>query len=292
MTSTSPSTARVTQRMVSLPSGLRLHTAVAGDGPVVLLIHGFPQTWHCWRHVLGLLAVDHLVIAPDYRGAGLSDRPLAGYDKRTMAHDLLALVAEVAGRPVDHVIGHDLGAMVATAVAIEHADLRSLTLVDAPIPGTATWDRIAADPRVWHLAFHANVDLAVRLVTGNERTYIDEFVRVRIGDPTAIDAQALDQYADAYSRPGALRAAFSCYAAIPQDAERNRAALAEPLAVPTLTVGGTLSTSGPLMAAAGAEVSSRHANVTIDGAGHWIPEEAPDRLVDAWRTWQRRLGLV
>lgn len=276
--------------MVSLPGGLRLHTAVAGDGPVVLLIHGFPQTWYCWRHVIPLLAVDHRVIAPDYRGAGLSDRPLHGYDKRTMARDLVELVRQVAGTTVDHVIGHDIGAMVAAALAVEHPELRSLTLVDAPIPGTDTWDRIAANPRVWHLAFHANVDIAQQLVSGNERLYIEEFVRVRIGDPSAITDDDLDVYAAAYRRPGALRAAFSAYAAIPDDALRHRASSADRLAVPTLTVGGSESTSGPLMAAAGDEVSTHHRNVTVEGAGHWIPEEAPNALVEAWRMWQQQLA--
>lgn len=271
--------------MVALASGLRLHVASAGHGPVVLLVHGFPQTWHCWRHVIELLAVDHLVIAPDYRGAGLSDRPLDGYDKRTMAADLAELVDLVAQAPVEHVIGHDIGAMVATAFAIDHPELRSLTLVDAPIPGTATWDRITANPRVWHLAFHANVDLATRLVTGNERIYVEEFVRVRIGDPAAITDADIDVYANALCRPGALRAAFSGYAAIAGDAVHNREALRTLLDVPTLTVGGTLSTSGPLMAAAGADVSRNHANTTVDGAGHWIPEEAPAELVGAWRRW-------
>lgn len=285
MTSTDPSPTGVRQQIVSLSNGVRLHTAVAGRGPVVLLVHGFPQTWHCWRHVIGLLAVDHTVIAPDYRGAGLSDRPLDGYDKQTMAADLAELVEQVAGAPVTHVIGHDIGAMVAAAFAIDHPELRSLTLVDAPIPGTDTWDRIAANPRVWHLAFHANVDLATRLVTGNERLYVEEFVRVRIGDPTTIPETEIEHYASALRRPGALRAAFSAYAAIAGDALWNREALRSPLDVPTLTIGGSLSTSGPLMAAAGAEVSRHHANVTVDGAGHWIPEEAPAELVDAWRQW-------
>lgn len=114
------------------------------------------------------------MIAPDYRGAGLSDRPLHGYDKQTMARDLVELVDDVAGRTIDH------------------ADLASLTLVDTPRPGTTTWDRIAANPRVWHLACHANVDMAERLVTEHERVYIDEFVRVRMGDPTAITGDDLD----------------------------------------------------------------------------------------------------
>ena len=276
--------------MVALPSGLRLHTAVAGSGPVVLLVHGFPQTWWCWRHVIDLLATDRLVIAPDVRGAGLSDRPATGYDKRTMADDLHELVGCLTDAPVTHVIGHDLGAMVAVAYAIAHPELRSLTLVDAPIPGTATWAPIAANPRIWHFGFHSNVDLAARLVTGNERLYIEEFVRVRIGNTAAIGDAELDEYAAAYRRPGALRAAFSAYAAFETDAAHNAEHLREPLDVPTLTVGGTLSTSGPLMAATGAEVSRRHTNVSVADAGHWIPEEAPDALVDAWRRWQQ--GVV
>ena len=277
----------ITRRMVALPSGLRLHTAFGGAGPVVLLIHGFPQTWWCWRHVVDLLAVDHFVIAPDYRGAGLSDRPLGGYDKRTMAADLHELAAQLADAPVEHVIGHDIGAMVAAAYAMDHPELRSLALVDAPIPGTDTWARIASNPRVWHIPFHANVDLAARLVSGNERLYVEEFVRTRIGDTTKVSADDIELYANAYSRPGALRAAFSAYAAIEGDAAHNRERLATKLDVPTLTVGGTLSTSGPLMAAAGDEISTRHTNITIDGAGHWIPEEAPHALVDAWRGWVR-----
>jgi pimeloyl-ACP methyl ester carboxylesterase len=172
---------------------------------------------------------------------------------------------------------------------MQQPELQSLTLVDAPVPGTTAWDRVAANPRAWHVAFHANVDLAERLVTGNEHVYIEEFVRVRIGNPAAISEDDLLVYVDAYRRPGSLRAAFSAYAAIPSDAAHNRVVLTEPLSVPTLTVGGTLSTSGSLMAEMGAEVSSNHHNVIIDGTGHWIPEEAPTALVNAWRTW--RAGL-
>lgn len=280
----------VTTRMVALPGGLRLHTAVAGAGPTVLLVHGFPQTWWCWRHVIGLLARDHLVIAPDYRGAGGSDRPAAGYDKRTMAADLRALVVALTGAPPDHVIGHDLGAMVAAAYALDDPSLSSLTLVDAPIPGTSTWATIAANPRIWHFGFHANVDLAAALVTGRERLYIEEFVRVRIGRTAAVTAADLDEYARAYARPGALHAAFRAYEAFGADAEHNAPRLATPLDVPTLTVGGSLSTSGPLMGATGREVSRRHTDVRIEGAGHWIPEEAPAELVAAWRTWRASLA--
>ncbi len=274
--------------MIVLPTGLRLHAAIAGTGPVVLLIHGFPQTWWCWRHVIPMLARDHLVIAPDLRGAGMSDRPIDGYDKHTMADDLHELAAAVTDQPVEHVIGHDLGAMVAVAYALAHRDIGSLTLIDAPIPGTDTWEPIASNPRIWHFGFHRNVDLATQLVTGNERLYIEEFVRARIGKAAAIGREEIDEYVRSYQRPGALRAAFSTYAAFDEDAAHNRALLAERLEVPTLTVGGTLSTSGPLMASTGAEVSSRHTNVSIPGAGHWIPEEAPAALVEAWRSWRGR----
>jgi pimeloyl-ACP methyl ester carboxylesterase len=102
-------------------NGIRLHYVSDGDGPPVMLLHGWPQTWYCWRKVMPLLAERHTVIAPDLRGYGHSDKPPGGYDKRTMAEDVRAL-ARLLGHERLALVGHDRGARVAHRWALDHPD--------------------------------------------------------------------------------------------------------------------------------------------------------------------------
>jgi len=119
--------------------GFRIHYVTAGqNAPTIVLLHGFPQTWWEWRHLIPLLAESgYRVIAPDYRGAGNSSRPLDGYDKRTMAKDIRALLREhlrLEGPVI--MVGHDLGLMVAYSYAQAYRDeVSHLVVMDAPLPG-------------------------------------------------------------------------------------------------------------------------------------------------------------
>lgn len=143
-----------------------------------------------------------------------------------MGADLVELAHIITGTDaLAGVMGHDIGAMVAFAMAAQSDAIETLTLVDAPIPGTATWDIVASSPKIWHFGFHRTGALAARLVQGNERLYIEEFVRARIGRADAIDHDDIDRYAVEYQRPGAMRAAFACYQTFDEDADRNRAVL-------------------------------------------------------------------
>ena len=144
--------------MADLAPGLRLHYIEAGAGPrVVVLLHGYPQTSHAWRHVIPpLVDAGFRVVAPDYRGAGHSSRPEGGYDKRTMAEDIHRLVREhlqIEG-PIA-LVGHDIGLMVAYAYAQAYRDeLSHLVLMEASIPGTSVFDAFLSNPSVWHFSFH------------------------------------------------------------------------------------------------------------------------------------------
>jgi pimeloyl-ACP methyl ester carboxylesterase len=270
--------------MAQIEPGLRLHYVRAGDGErTIVLLHGFPQTWQEWDRVIpGLVDAGYTVIAPDYRGAGHSWRPAGGYDKRTMAQDIQRLVREHLGMTGEIVLaGHDIGLMVAYAYAQRYRDeLSRLVVIDAPIPGTAVFDRLRSDPRVWHFAFHGARDLPELLVQGRERQYLQFFFDARTTDPSATD---VDRYAAAYSAPGAMRAGFELYRAFDQDAEDNRAALATngKLTVPVLAIGGEISTTGPLMEEMLREVAEDVTARIIPGTAHWIPEEAPAALTEA-----------
>jgi pimeloyl-ACP methyl ester carboxylesterase len=270
-----------THGMADIEPGLRLHYVTAGGGErTIVLLHGFPQTWWEWRLVIPTLVdAGFRVVAPDYRGAGHSWRPLGGYDKRTMAEDIHRLVGrhlEIQGPIV--VVGHDIGLMVAFAYAEAHRDdVSHLVVVDAPLPGTAVFDRLRTDPRVWHFAFHGARDIPEMLVSGRERQYLQAFYNARCFDPSAISDADLDVYTSAYAAPGAMRSGFELYRAFDRDAEDNRAALSRngKLTMPVLAVGGTMSTSGPLVEEMMREVAEEVSGVRVPATAHWIPEENP-----------------
>lgn len=259
----------------------RLHYVTAGEGDPLLLLHGFPQTWWEWREVIPRLARRYRVIAPDYRGAGDSARPVDGYDKKTMATDVVELARLLApGAPI-RVVGHDMGAFVAYSVAAHFRDeVAALCLVDAPVPGTAAWRALQANPRVWHIAFHGARDVAEMLVAGREREYLAQFFELRAHHPHLVVPE-LDVYVRTYAAPGGMRAAFEAYRALPHDCEVNSAQLGEPLRVPVLVVAGESSNSGPLLEAMCPELGTDVDFTLVRESGHWVPEEQPEAFLAA-----------
>jgi len=272
--------------MAALEPGVTLHYAEAGAGErTIALLHGFPQTWREWRHLMQLLASEgYRVIAPDYRGAGHSSRPLGGYDKRTMATDIRRLLTGqlgISGRVA--LVGHDIGLMVAYAYAQMYRDeVSHLAVIDAPLPGTEVFDRLRADPRVWQFAFHSVRDIPEMLITGREKAYFQAFFNARLYNVAAITEQDLDEYVFAYSAAGALRAGFELYRAFDRDIADNRQGLAEhgKLTMPVLAVGGQASTTGPLMAEMMREVADDVTELRVPNAAHWIAEENPTALAE------------
>ncbi len=278
--------------IAELEPGVRLHYVVAGSGSrTMVLLHGYPQTWWEWRHVLvPLVGAGWSVIAPDYRGAGGSSKPPQGYDKRTMAADIYKLLREhlrIIG-PVT-MVGHDIGMMVAYAFASEYPKLvEKLVLMEAPLPGTAAYDATVSstklnDATMWHFFFHnAQNSLAESLTAGRERLYLQHFYERLAFNQNAITEADLDLYASHYSAAGAMRAGFEVYRAFDHDAEDNRAALKKNgrLSMPVLALGGTSSFYLPIAKAMLAEVAKKVTVVGIPDAGHWIAEENPKAFVE------------
>jgi pimeloyl-ACP methyl ester carboxylesterase len=284
MSSDHPEKLDVKHEMAQVEPGLRIHYVTAGEGDrTVVLLHGFPQTWWEWRRVIPILVqAGYRVIAPDYRGAGHSSRPAAGYDKRTMAGDIRRLVKEhlqIQG-PVA-IAGHDIGLMVAYAYAETFRDeVSHLVVMDAPLPGTAVFDKLRADPRVWHFAFHGTRDVPEMLVNGRERQYLQVFYNARIFDPSAITEDDLDIYTSAYSAAGAMRAGFELYRAFDQDAQENRSALERSgkLKIPVLAIYGTISNTGSGVEEMMREVADDVTGLRIPRSAHGIAEENPEEL--------------
>jgi pimeloyl-ACP methyl ester carboxylesterase len=275
-----------THGMADIEPGLRLHFVTAGDGPrTIVLLHGFPQTWWEWRHIVPpLVEAGFRVIAPDYRGAGHSWRPVSGYDKRTMARDIHKLLHHQFGiaEPVV-MVGHDIGLMIAYAYAQTYRNgVSHLVAMEAPLPGTALFDRLRSDPRIWHFAFHGARDVAEMLVAGRERAYLQYFFNLLSFDPFAISDDDSEIYVSAYSAPGAMRAGFEVYRAFDRDIEDNRETLKQNgrLTIPVLAVGGMTGISGALIHEMMCEVAENVTGLRVPQAAHWIPEENPSAFIE------------
>ena len=263
-------------------NGTQIHVRVGGQGPAVILIHGFGDTGDMWVKLGADLARDHTVVVPDLRGLGLSGKPDKGYDKWTQAADMRAVLQSLNIEKAA-VVGHDIGTMVAYAYAARYRDLtEKLVVMDAPVPGVPPWDEVVRSPQLWHFDF-GGPDME-RLVKGRERIYLDRFWNEFAGTPSKVTEGMRRHYAELYARPGAMHAAFAQFRAIRTDAEDNKKAIATKLSIPVLAVGGEKS-FGKMEAVVMRNAATDVTEVVIPDAGHWLMEEQPEATVKAVRAF-------
>lgn len=251
-----------------------------GQGPAVLLLHGFGDTGDMWQPLARVLMANRTVIVPDLRGMGLSSHPEDGYTKVAQAKDLAGILDKLHVSKVD-LVTHDIGNMVGYAFAALYSDrVKSWVLMDAPLPGLGNWTAQLTNPKTWHFNFRGpDVE---RLVAGRERILLDRFYNELSANPAAIDEQTRNHYAELYAKPHAIHNALSGqFGAFAQDAEDNKKLLAEigPLKMPILAIGGDHSYGAGLAA----ELSGTAVNVksaVIKNSGHWIMEEQPQQAID------------
>jgi pimeloyl-ACP methyl ester carboxylesterase len=255
-------------------NGITMHYVRAGEGPPLVLLHGWGSTWYMWRKVMAGLARDFTVIAPDLRGIGDSSKPPGGYDKLTLAHDVHALVHELDLGPI-LLVGHDWGGPVAYLYAATFAaDVQRLAMLETALPGLQYEFDVRLAGELWHNAFHAVGDLPEALIVGRERTYLRWFYEHNAYDPSAIEPDAVDEYVRCYSGVGALRASLEWYRSGAKDAHDTQQAARTRLTLPVLALGGDHclgNTARNAMRAVADDVTG----VLIARCGHWMPEERP-----------------
>ncbi|WP_040326112.1 alpha/beta fold hydrolase [Aurantimonas manganoxydans] len=263
--------------------GATIHVRYGGQGPAVLLLHGYGETGDMWVPMAKDLMHDHTVVVPDLRGLGLSSKPRGGFDKKSQAQDVAAVLDALKIASVD-LVAHDIGNMVGYAFAAQYPTRVSrLVLIDAPVPGIGPWEEILKNPLLWHFRF-GGPDME-RLVEGRERIYLDRFWNEFSADPVKFTEDAREHYAKLYALPGAMHSGFSQFAAFDQDVIDNRAFLASAkLTMPVLAVGGEYS-FGPTMATVMRFAATDVQEAIVLGSGHWIMEENPKATVEMVRAF-------
>ncbi len=265
-------------------NGTTIHVRFGGQGPAVVLLHGYGETGDMWAAMAEDLARDHTVVVPDLRGLGLSSKPSGGYDKKTQAGDVAGVLDALKIDRVD-LVTHDIGNMVGFAFAMQHPErVTRFVLIDAPLPGVGPWEDVLKNPLLWHFRF-GGPDME-RLVAGRERIYLDRFWNEFSADPSRFTDASRAHYAKLYALPGAMRSGFAQFAAFDQDALDNRAFIAAKgkLNIPVLAIGGEKS-FGPMMATVMRAAANDVTEGIIPASGHWIMEENPEATITIVRAF-------
>jgi pimeloyl-ACP methyl ester carboxylesterase len=271
----------------AVANNVNLHYIVAGEGPVVLGMHGWPQNHREFLPVIDKLADRYRFIVPDLRGFADSDKPFSGYEPMTMAQDMLDLLSV---EHVDrfHILSHDLGGPASVALAYMAGDrAMSLATIETPFFGLRFPGYV--DPRVpyWHLGMHMNMDITSFLIEGREDRYLRHFFRDFSYNPNAIPEEEIERYVAQIRQPGNLRASLNLYGYIPQMAEQTANLTREKLTTPMLAWGGRRSFGSHCIDSARA-ISVTAEGGVIEECGHWVFEEKTDficRQLDTF--WQR-----
>jgi pimeloyl-ACP methyl ester carboxylesterase len=253
--------------------GIRIHYLTAGNGPAVILLHGYTQTSRMWRPLIAQLAQRFTVVAPDLPGIGDSEIPKDGIDIKTSAiriHELAVFLHLQQTR----VVGHDIGLMVAYAYAAMYpAETNKLAVMDAFLPGVDGWESYYNNPGLWHFRFHGPTPEA--LVAGRENIYFAYFWNDMAADKDrSIPSSDRAAYVAAYSKPGRMRAGWDYFANWPQTANDLAVLAKTKLTIPVLAIAGDKASAATLMPQMHL-VATNVQTLTLKDTGHWVLEERP-----------------
>jgi pimeloyl-ACP methyl ester carboxylesterase len=260
-------------------NGVRLHYVAGGSGAPVVLLPGWPRTWWEFRKIMPALAQRRRVIAVDLRGMGESAKPDGGYDKKTMASDIAALLTELGHDRAD-VIGSDIGSMVAFSLAANHPDrVGKLVMIDVPHPEEGL-NQLTLLPRpgvfhLWWFAFNQAHGLPERLLAGRARALIDHLCDLILLDKDAVSERDRQIFAHAYDTREAIRAGNGWYQAFGQDIVDDRTY--DPVASPVLAL--TSPANDALMRTLLPPRATRAEIVRVDDTGHYVVEERPQTVL-------------
>jgi pimeloyl-ACP methyl ester carboxylesterase len=270
-------------------NGTELRYVSAGtEGSPVLLVHGFPETWWIFRKLIPLLSEHHRVFAVDLRGFGDSAPADAGHNSATAAKDVAALIAHLNLGPV-HLTGQDISGPTTFRVAAAHPELvQSYTAIETGLPGFGL--EMLADVThggAWHIGVLAAPGIPEMLLSGRERAFLADYAFPSLNATAgAFTDDDIDEFVRSYARKDGFSGAAGLYRSMLAEADEILELAARKLGMPVLAVGGG---SGDFTPATMRQVATDVTAVSLDGIGHYVAMEAPDRLADALISFYRNV---
>lgn len=264
---------------------VNLHYVKGGQGPLVFLVHGFGQSWYEWHNLMPLLARDRTVVAIDLPGLGQSNPPKTSYTGKDVSIYLYKFAKSFSPNAPFDLVAHDIGIWnTYPMVTIHQSDIRRLVYMEAPIPDDSIYTYPAftseGESLVWHFSFFAADNrLAETLITGKERFFFEHFIKVHATNKAVFTPELLNLYAQSYSKPSTLHAAFEYYRALNESVRQNRLLAKTKLTMPVLAIGG--GGHGGFGKGEAEQVRKYATNVngqSIPNCGHWLPEECAEPL--------------
>ena len=270
-------------------NGTELHYVSAGTGgSPVLLVHGFPETWWVFHKLIPLLSKYHRVFAVDLRGFGDSAPANEGFDSATAAEDLSRLIIHLDVGPV-HLTGQDISGPATFRVASTHPELvRSYTGIETGLPGFGL--EMLADVThggAWHIGVLAAPGIPEMLLAGRERAFLADYAYPSMtATPDAFSKDDINEFVRTYSRPDAFMGAIGLYRSMLKEGDDIKKLAGKKLGMPVLAVGGF---SGDFTPGTMRQVATDVSAVSIDGVGHYVAMEAPDKLADALLSFYKKI---
>jgi pimeloyl-ACP methyl ester carboxylesterase len=271
-------------------NGVKLHYVEGGSGMPLICLPGWPQTWYSYHPVATELAKAYRVIIVDIRGMGRSEKPESGYDKKTMATDVLELIKQLGLTKV-HIMGHDIGGMVAMSFAFNYAEFtEKLIVLDGshpsegmmqmplmPAAGTFTKKMDANMPYAWWMGFNQVKELPEKLLEGRFQYLLNWLFQYVMIDESKMSSFEREVYASVYNEAENIRASNAWYQTFTQDIEDAKTY--QQLVMPVLGIGSYVSYNYMKM---GLPYVAKDVNIVgILDSGHYMFEEQPEQVLDA-----------
>jgi epoxide hydrolase 4 len=283
-------TAETWQHRDIITNGIRMHYVTQGHGPLIVLLHGFPEFWYSWRLQIPFLAdLGYTVVAPDLRGYNDTDKPRKGYDINTLLRDIVGLIKGL-GQEKAVIIGHDWGGVLAWMFSMHYPSMvERLVVLNAPHPGP--FQRELRTPKQlrksWYVFAFQIPWLPEYFLGRNHAAMIAQLIAASAVQKVAFPPDVLAHYQDAMSKPGALHASLNYYRMFVRRAfslhGKDNIAM---IHVPTLLIWGEQDVALDIALTEGLEQWVPNIQIKrIPDSGHWVQQEKPESVNQYLRTF-------